>query len=62
MKELESSFKSFWAYLRGSRTFLFGFGFSLLSYLAVVILFAFYLTQGVLADTIFNMDFQVFFD
>ncbi|MFX1271329.1 MAG: hypothetical protein ACFFAX_06550 [Promethearchaeota archaeon] len=62
MKELKSSFKSFWSYLRESRLLTFGLAFSLVYYLAVVILFVFYLTQGVLADTIFTMDFQVFYE
>ncbi|MFW9803098.1 MAG: glycosyltransferase family 87 protein [Candidatus Thorarchaeota archaeon] len=62
MRELASSFKSFWNYLRESRLLKFGFAFSLIYYLAIVILFAFYLTQGALADTIFTMDFQVFYE
>ncbi|MFW9965171.1 MAG: glycosyltransferase 87 family protein [Candidatus Sifarchaeia archaeon] len=62
MKELESSFKSFLNYLRGSRLLIFGLAFSLVYYLAVVILFLFYLTQGVLDETIFTMDFQVFYE
>jgi hypothetical protein len=62
VKELESSFKSFWIYLRGSRLLKFGLAFSLVYYLAVVILLVFYLTQGVLAETIFTMDFQVFYE
>ena len=60
--ELESSFKSFLNYLRGSRLLKFGLAFSLMSYLAVVILFVFYLIQGVAFDTIFTMDFQVFYE
>jgi hypothetical protein len=60
--ELVSSLKSFWAYLRGSRLLKFGLAFSLAYYLAVVILFLFYLSQGVVAETIFTMDFQVFYE
>jgi hypothetical protein len=60
--ELDSSLKSFWSYLRGSRLLKFGFGFSLAYYLAVVILFLFYLTQGAVDETIFTMDFQVFYE
>lgn len=62
MKEFESSFKSFWTYLRGSRLLIFGLAFSLVYFLAVVIVFTFYLTQGVLPETIFTMDFQVFYE
>ncbi len=62
VKELESSFKSFWTYLRGSRLLKFGLSFSLIYYLAIVIIFVFYLTQGALAETIFTMDFQVFYE
>ncbi|MFW9890140.1 MAG: glycosyltransferase 87 family protein [Candidatus Thorarchaeota archaeon] len=62
MKELESSYKSFWNYLRGSRLLRFGLAFSLIYYLAIVILFAFFLTQGVLDETIFTMDFRVFYE
>ena len=62
MSEIKSSLKEFWIYFRESRLLKFGFAFSLSYYLAIVILFAFYLTQGVLGDTIFTMDFQVFYE
>lgn len=62
MKELESSFKSFLNYLRGSRLLKFGLAFSLVYYIAIVILFLFFLSQGLVAETIFTMDFQVFYE
>jgi len=62
LKKLRSSFKSFWTYLRGSRLLTFGLAFSLVYYLAIVILFLFYLTQGILDETIFTIDFQVFYE
>ncbi|MFX1472337.1 MAG: glycosyltransferase 87 family protein [Promethearchaeota archaeon] len=62
MNELKSSFKSFWNYLQSSRLLKFGLAFSLLSYFAVVILFVFLLIQGVAFDTVYSMDFQVFYE
>ncbi len=62
VKELEKSFETFWNYLKGSRMLKFGLAFSLVSYLVIVMLFVFFLIQGVLPETIFAMDFQVFYE
>ena len=57
-----TSFKSFLNYVKGSYILRAGLAFSLLSYLAVVLLFFFLLTQGLLGDTVYTVDFQVFYE
>ena len=62
MKAFLAAFETFWNYVKSSRLLKFGLAFSLFSYIAVVIVFVYYLAQGTVFDTIFTMDFQVFYE
>ncbi|MFW9907520.1 MAG: hypothetical protein ACFFEF_03015 [Candidatus Thorarchaeota archaeon] len=58
----ESSFQFFWRYFRESRLLKLALAFNLLYYIAVIVLFGFYLIQGRLNETIYTMDIQVFYE
>lgn len=57
-----TSFKSFCSYVKGSRMLKAGLAFSLMSYLVVLLFFFYYLSQGLLDDTVYTVDLQVFYD
>ena len=60
--ELDTSFGTFWQYLKQSRMLKAGLAFNLLYYFCVILGFVFYYLQGTLSETIYTLDFQVFYE
>jgi hypothetical protein len=62
VKELDTSFGTFWDFMKQSRILKAGLAFNLLYYLCVILAFVFYYLQGTLSETIYTLDFQVFYE
>ena len=62
VEEIGSSFGTFWDFLRKSRMLKMGLAFNLIYYFCVILGFSFYYLQGTLSETIYTLDFQVFYE